>query len=111
MCEQNRSRCDGEQLVSGKLLLEEPGATELAWNGLGVPGRQPFLYIFQALCVSIFGSITFWLFWFSVFLFWCRSSGYLSQAYLELLGIQAAKSAFALLIEVHPPSYPVAFLV
>ena len=87
MCEQNRSRCDGEQLVSGKLLLEQPGATELVWNGLGVPGRQPFLYIFQAFCVSVFGFITILLFWFLVLLFWCRSSGYPLQVFGELIGI------------------------
>ena len=88
MCEPKRSQCDGEQQVSRKLPLEQLGAAELAWNGLGVPGRQPFLYIFQAYYyVSICGSIIFVLFWFLVFLFWCRSSGYLSQVYLEPMGI------------------------
>ena len=59
MCAQNRSRCDDEWQVPRKLLSEQLGATELVWNGLGVPGRQPFLYIFQAFCgVSIFGFIT-----------------------------------------------------
>ena len=88
MCEQNRSRCDDEWQVPRKLLSEQLGATELVWNGLGVPGRQPFLYIFQAFCgVSIFGFITTLLFWFSILLFWCRSSGYPLQVFGELFGI------------------------